>query len=723
MKWLKSLLMAGASLLAMTASARADFVFTPLTFALFAGPLGAIASPGLIYAGLQVATAAALAVGSALAGRQSQKIDPGQYKNTFEESEASEVNAIGRVRLGGLKAFGNTREYDRYRLIWHCKGPLVAIENYHLGGREVTVEPDGIVSSPPYTKPGGSYIKVLSKPGDGTETAWDDLMAAFPTLWTADHKCRGIAQSLVKYISPGIYSAKFGKMYQGGEPPLEITARILTSYDPRDPEQDVDDPATWTWTDNGPLCAARVMLAYPDLTVADFDWQFLAGEADRADVLVATKTGTEKRSRCSGVWPSEAKRGDTMKQVLASIGAEIVLSDAGLIRIRLIDDAPEAEIQFLALPHITDFAWKSGPDAVERPNVCQVKYYAAEMNYEMAEIDMTGIGWARIDAEVERYGEKAFVAEYPFCPSAAQAQRNARRDFALERADSGAIRTNMVGLAAWGLTYADIEDVDAGETMLCRMAPPRIDDAAGDVEIPFAVWPDLPAWGPETDEAAAPEQVPEIQYESELDTPAAPAAAALVQYEDLSYETRLKFTAVTGGTIVEAVYRGYTGGEPDPFASMTEYDGAGTTRYAWAADDTSGARADFKVRFFNAEEEGSYFSPPLTVDPMAVDNSAPAAPTLDVDVDDSGGTVHFDLSATSNALNAAKLTLERLVSGVWTELASNNGRPEIAPLTAGFNVGHPSIGTTVVDLRARAIASDGTAGTTTYSYTVLPDEG
>jgi hypothetical protein len=630
---LRTVALAGASLLAMTAHASADPV--SIGFFLFAGPLGSVFSFSALVTAAQIGLYGIGIGASLLTGALNQpgRIDPGQYKNTFETGESSEVNAIGRVRLGGLKAFGNTKGPGRYRLIWHCKGRLDAVEQHFLGGREVTVEADGAVSSPPYAKPDlASWVYIRSKPGDGTETAWTDLMSEFPTLWTPDHKCQGIFQSNILYISPGFTDPKFVKMFQGGEPDYTNTSRVNHCYDPRDAGQDRNDDTTWLWTINGVLCAARIMLSYPDLTVADFDWDFIADEAAKADEVVATKTGTEARSRCSGVWLSESKRGETMQQVLDSIGAEIVLTDEGLIRIRLIDDRPTPEIEFLSQPHVTSFSWKSGPEAVERPNLCVVKYYSPEINYEMGEVDMTGIAWARIDDEVARYGEKPFTVELPFCFSASQAQRIARRMFLSARADTGVIRTNMAGLAAWGLTYASIEDDTAAEMMTCKMAPPRVDDAAGEVEIPFIVWPEMTAWEPSTDEAAAPEQVPPIENESPLEKPDPPSEYALVQYiGGGAYETRIRFLYVDGAATAEAVYREYSGGNPGPFQSMSEYQSEidpTQTAYAYVTDNTGGQEVDFKVRWFNLDEEGSYFSDLLNVPLMAIDNTTPSALVL-----------------------------------------------------------------------------------------------
>ncbi|HWK65406.1 MAG TPA: phage tail protein [Rhizobiaceae bacterium] len=722
MKWIKVALAGCVSLLAMTAHAQADFVITPIAFALFAGPLGAIASFAGIYTGIQIAAyAAVLGAQLALSNRGQQKLDPGEWKNTFQEAETSEYNAIGRVKLGGLKAFGNTKANVISRLIWHVKGPMVAAEQYFLGGREVTVESNGQVSSPPWADPNGSWATIQSKPGNGAETAWPQLMTDFPSLWTAAHRCRGIFQSLIRFTIPDFSTEwgnkKFQKLYQGGAPDCEVIGRISPIYDPRQSGQDPDNPATWAWSDNGILAAVHVMRSYPDLKSADFDWPFLATEANRADAIVATISGTEPRARCWGLWPSESRRGDVMQQVLDSIGAEVVMSELGLIRIRLIDDAPSSEIAFTA-KHIAELNWKSGPEAVERPNICRVKYYSPERGYDMGEINMSGIGWARIEDEIARYGEKYFDVELPFCPSPSQAQRIARRLFLQARADAGSIRTNMAGLAAWGVTYSQIEDADAEENMLCRLAAPRIDDEQGQVEIPYIVWP--PAlieqpWNPATMEAPPPPPAPDIQYESELATPGAPTEAAVIQYQNGTYETRVKFPGVPGGTIAEANFRIYSGGEPNPFQSMTEYGGS-SIWYGWAAANTAGGRVDFRSRFFNTDEEGSYFSNLLTINPMQIDNTPCAAPTLTPQPPQGDERARFTLSF--GELRGTHVVVTPGPGGTGSQtLTLRPGVPTTLIFTGPNNSGSTDL---TVNVTATVYTSNGTPGTPAHGSYVVP---
>lgn len=713
MRRLKLAVLAGTSLLAMTAHAQADFVITPLAFSLFAGSLGSVLSFAAIHTGLTLLATAAGIGASLLFRGGGQRIDPGEFKQTFENEAASEIRCVGRTRNGGLKVFGNTSGFSGFRLIAHCKGPIDFVEEHYLGGRLVVVEDqdDGRVSSPPWgvaasVKPNGSWAFIRSKIGDGTETSWGPLQTYFPLLWTADHRARGIAQTLVQYDSPGVGNAEaWGRLYQGGYPDYERVQRGELVYDPRDQQT--------RWTDNGILCAAHILRSYPDLTFADFDWADLAIEANKADATVATKSGTEKRARCWGFWQSEARRGDVMAQVLDSIGAEIQMSDAGLIRIRLIDDQRMSDLTFSG-DHIVSYALGSGPEAPERPNLCRVSYYSPERNYTLADIDMTGIAWAKVQSEIDAYGEKPLDIELPFCPSASQAQRIARRMFALARADRGTINTNMAGLAAWDRQAVNVQFDDLGETHVCLIDPPRIDDEQGEVEIPVMIQPALAAWNPATMEAAAPEQIPDIEYEAEIEKPEI-LSVWLVQYPDDRYEIRAVYDVLPLGTAEGyGLYRAYTGGLPGAWTGMAAINvPAGPVPFVYANMLDQPGEVDVRVQVFNADGEASYFSD-LFNGTLAINNTAPAAPTIDLTPQDMGNGAIF--KARSDAAQVARLTIESSHNGGgWVlEYDSADDDPDKA-CRPGVIVthNHPPVTPTelpqTLEFRARAYASDGTA--------------
>ena len=407
-------LAAGCAYLASVGTAAADPVSIGsfIISAMMTSGLGAVI-PTVSAALIGNVVLGAAVVGSMLiqsALMRQPSIQPDKFKSVLRgDNDTSEIRAIGRVRVGGLVAFGNTNGKDRYRLICHTRGLWTATEEHYLGGREITVEEDGSVSSPPYVKPDGSWVYVRSKIGDGAETAWPELLSDFPNLWSADHRVRGIHQSLVKYVSPGMNSQKNSEkhitMYQSGEPPYEKVGRAEPVYDPREEAQSATDPATWEWRENAITNAAHILRSFPSLKATDLDYSHMAGEADKADAVIATKAGTEPRARAWGIWTSESARVDIMDQVLRSIGAEIVQTSDNLYTIRLIDDDPEPEI-WIPAKHVLEIEYASGPESVQRPNVCRVKYYCPERNYDFADIDLTGVPWARIQDEIDLVGEQ-----------------------------------------------------------------------------------------------------------------------------------------------------------------------------------------------------------------------------------------------------------------------------------------------------------------------------
>jgi Putative phage tail protein len=630
-------LLTTTALVALTAPACAEPVsllaagITAILSAAAPAGAGAVTIAGISATTFATVVASTVVAGASFAfsalssrGRRSA-VDPGQAKSTFETGTSGRLRAIGRVRIGGLKIFGNTVSTDRYRLVAHSAGPVDGVEAHYLGGREVTLEANGDVSSPPFARVGGSYVNIQSKPGNGAETSWPQLQSAFPTLWTSAHRARGIAQSLVTYVSPGISSAKFLKLYQSGPPDYERLQRGELLYDPRD--------GMTRWSDNAVLAILHVLLTFPDFELSDFDLDFIADEADRADEIVSTRTGAEKRARAWGIWDEDAiARGDLIDQLLVSTGCELVTRPGEKIGIQLVDDLRQPEIHFPA-KHVVSFGLKAGPDGIERPNVCRVTYYSPERKYELSEIPLVvdstqpapqPLPWARVESEIQRVGEKVLELSLPFCPSAAQAQRIARRLFALNRADAGTLKTNMAGLAAWGAKTASVEVPDLDETITLEIAAASIDDESGTVEIPFRVQPDLAAWNPAIDEALPPDPVPDIEFEGGMSQPAAPNAACIVTFPGGATETRVGYADYGPSITIEAVFRSYTAGQPNPWQSMLENRAPGGASIAFVAGAVA-QPIDVRIRQFNTEEDGSIWSPIYSVTPTAI-NTAPAAP-------------------------------------------------------------------------------------------------
>ncbi|MEM8664210.1 MAG: phage tail protein, partial [Pseudomonadota bacterium] len=411
------------------------------------GPIGT----GLTAAGVTAAqvggfvlTAAAVGAQLLFRPRVPRAPQPDDLKNTSESEEGPGRFAFGRVRVGAKVVFGKTREYEIFQLLAHYHGPTAGIEEWFYDGRVIIVSETGKVASPPFAKfRDNSFITLEHKPGDGTETSYLALRQAFTGQWTTAHRLRGIAQTLAIFENPGQASPKFTRLYNGGIKQLERVERAGEFFDPRDGET--------RWTMNSALICLHYRRLRPGVTLADFDLDDIAVTADACDALVNTRNGPEPRSQLTGGGEGQITI-EMLADMYRSAGLEERRTAEGKITFRLIEDNPSAEIAFTDR-RIIDRVLTKGPEGVQRPNVCRVKYFSPERQYTVAEIPLQtfdgpgatydGPAWARVEDEIAAYGEHETTVELPFCPSAAQAQRIARRQFHEERAAGGAILTTF----------------------------------------------------------------------------------------------------------------------------------------------------------------------------------------------------------------------------------------------------------------------------------------
>jgi hypothetical protein len=561
------------------------------------------------------------------------------------------------------------------------------------------------VSSPPWESSPDSYAYIYMKKGTDDLTTFSDITSSFPSLWTADHRARGITQKYALYRSPGISTDKYLRLYQNGFPKQEILVRAGHFYDPRQSGHDIDDPLTWSWSENGIILTAYILSLDDSVGMDGIDWSDIALEADKADAGVSTKTGTEARARAAFYFGSNDIRRDVIDDMLRSIGARIVLSSAGLFQIRLIDDNEAAAVAFTDRDLIST-QLSSGPEAIERPNRCILKYYSPERNYELAEIDLSGVAWANIEDEIERYGVKELEISLPFCPSASQAQRIARRLFAETRAETGVAVTNMAGLAAWQAPTASLPLIDDRAVETALLGPPRCYDDRGQVELPFVVRPTLTAYNPATDEADPPAAIPDLTYDTGLTPPAAPTQIIQVA-QNVGSGTEMRIQGASpGSNTSEISYRTY-----DANGRINIWEGTvELSSYAYKAGDFTGQKIDARQRFYTSDDEASTWSNIYQVSSVAENNTACAAPNFTFTVNQNT-TIDYDIDIDVYAteLRAAYIVIERRIgSGAWTEVARWDVRPGDTKSYSDTTL-HPSGS---VQYRAATHTSNGTISST-----------
>ncbi|MFP1634080.1 hypothetical protein ACLB6G_20310 [Zhengella sp. ZM62] len=725
MKTFKIALAASSALLWTTVAAHA---MPTLTFAIGSLVLSAgLAVPGGTAILSLFGAASAASIGStvlslaitaaSIAGQFLSKPNlprPEAIKNTAAGETGPGRHAFGRVILGSRIAYGRTSDRTLHRLGLMCFGELDGIEEWYVNGIPVVVETGGEVSSPPWAKPNGSYLEIKNKVGDGTETAWADLISFYPTEWTSDHRARGIAQFLAQANSPGVQSARFAKRFQRGFPQVTALARVGQFYDPRS--------TTTNWTLNSALIALHYFRQVSGYSDSQIDFGRCGDAADWCDETVSVLGGTDARSRISGGWEGVLNT-DKVLAMLEGGGLHVRTADDGRAYFEGIEDNPDAELTF-PWEHVLEWEMQDGPEGVERPNICRVKYFSPESLYTVEEIPgVPELPWARVEDEITANGEKERVIELPFCCDASQAQRIARRIFHMDRAPVLVIKTSLAGIALDRLYCVNVEIDGLGEnggigTLKCILDDLVINNGDGTCEAVFRVIPDIlkTAFNPATDEAQAPPTVLPGTYDSEVATPDAPDAATVVQYPiSGDYETRVTFDGVAGGTIAEAVYQTYTDGELDAPQSLAEaeiIDGDTGADARWLAYETDlnllGEKVRWRVRLFDVNEDGSNLSDEFIVASMATDNTAPSAPTVTATY--VSGNWDVDYTVPQEIQIVAIKFQTRLGAGSWNDASTIDVRPGAS--ATGISVtaegGAPPFTT---EIRAVCLTTDGTEGT------------
>lgn len=198
----------------------------------------------------------------------------------------------------------------------------------------------------------------------------------------------------------------------------------------------------------------------PGITDNIIDFDDVALRATEAEAQVPTLTGTAPRCRLSGGFEGVITT-EAVEDMLASAGLEVRRAPSGLYSLAWLEDDPVSELT-LAEHHRITAEYRAGPEGARRPNVCTLSYFSPERGYELAEIDLTAAPWARVQNEIDAYGEKEFAVRLPFCCDASQAQRLARRLFWMARADFGVFHGAFAGVATWGRRVLTLGIPDVG---------------------------------------------------------------------------------------------------------------------------------------------------------------------------------------------------------------------------------------------------------------------
>jgi hypothetical protein len=618
---------------------------------------------------------------------------------------------FGRYLCGGSLLLGAADGNDLHRITAHCQGEIDGIEAFYINEVLVATDPSGDVKSRPYN----GYVHINTRLGEASQTVFTATQSSFPgDVWSSACRGDGLMMTEVIYQSPGMQAEKHPKVYAAGKPALKVLVRGPAIFDPRLDDGDPENPDTWAWSDNGVLCVLahltddRLTGGW-ELPFARFDLDDIAEQADLADASVTTRDGTEPRSRCWGVQDLTAPLIDTLSALLISTGTEIVSTQAGLMTIRLVDDAPTAT-RTLAYDHIDTFDLTGGPESLDRPNKFTLAYLNPDRLYQVSEADVADIAWTTVQDEIDRTGERSHEIRLPFCPSPAQAGRIGRRVAASMRASALIATLNISTLGLMGHSTVEVELGDLDSTIKVALSTVKVSGEFG--PSPGAIQGKevtaLSTWDPEEDEPLAPEPILEVVDGNNVPTPEIAETITIARgprAAPTSYDLWVRVSNAADKS--ELAWRSLDGRKYSLWRNQGPRD---SLPLEYLIEDVEiGGLYDVIVRGVDNDADGfnaSVWAPPERIVPV-VASVTPGAPSISATYNSGTGLISWVVSSTDD--NAAHVRFR--IAGV-VEFEGN--------IDPGWTETYTSAGTVGVGVIGDAIcwSSSNTASTlTTLAFT------
>lgn len=472
-----------------------------------------------------------------------QKLSSQSYPSQLSTSPAY-IMIGGYSRISGLTVFkgSETNAFGTIQAIHD--GRVEPINKWYLNENNVTVSSDDYrvtavyngtdaVTDGRYTDDPGQRVNLQYRVGDATETAYPDIVASYPDVWTTDHRGDGTASVSMQCFAP---AAKFmSAIFPVGIPSLTVVTRPTDVYDWRQDStaggsgsQRRNDPSSWgassnpvvnrvhhewfRWGKSWDRCIAPVL---SDLTA----------EADICDEAVSLEAGgTEARYSCAGWYTADTSRDDIRKKFDATMDGWSTTDGQGRLVIRCghYDDPTFV----LTGQYIESYTWSRGQAYENKVDRLEITFMDPGSDYNQVQCDP----WI-----IDDTGNRSAPLDLEWCPSFTQARRLAKRAAARSNpAFSGTIRTGPIGLDALGQRYIRVQNpIEATMAdVVCEVTHAEFDPVSGQFVFEvISADPNIDAWNPATEEGSPISTVGRVVGDA-LSTPTITDATAF--YEDIA---------------------------------------------------------------------------------------------------------------------------------------------------------------------------------------------
>ena len=534
------------------------------------GAITGLGTAGLTFLGVPITTAAGaatiwgtlgnLALSAVLSAATAPRAGDARQQLSFPRALPIKRTVYGETRAAGTPVPLRNPGGKKYLYVaWLVSSrPSVGPFDVLLDNRLA------VLSGDPYDFTAGGGALVTNDPFDGlarvwigrgdqdgppaeilTDAPWHAMDA--PDLFKATDAAKGCTVVWAK-IDRGS-SSRRARRWPNSPPLLEIEGQFTPVWDPRDPAQDANDPATWVYSDNHALCVLDALRTNPirpfrlsALNVPEF-----VAAANASDQLVPLKAGgSERRYTLHGTLVYDGTEVEDMLEPMLRAGAAEFVRTGGQIGIR----AGAYAAPVYTLSDVMDrLTMSTMAPADNMPTEIRATFVSRAREYQPAELPPWVIPGAQSDD-----GGIATIKPLAldWAGSATQAQRVARilgyRDRA-QKTLAGIAPPDAIQLTAGaGVSVALPAPFDVlNGTFVATMVHPSFDplgDGGVALRVPLALREERAEWyqwNAATDEA----DITEIVYND--DTTGVPMPGAI------SITTGAEVDLNTGGTVIQRI--------------------------------------------------------------------------------------------------------------------------------------------------------------------------
>lgn len=399
----------------------------PAFAATFAGQiLTGIIGIGLS-AGLQLLT-------QALFGQDVPK--PEDLQGLIRQSVSPRWRHYGDVRVGGSLFFIEVINARLFQMIAHGEGPIDGYgEEIYIDNRLVTLDVDGGVTTYPF-EPG---IQTMDQEnGTLSQAAAARLVELFPTIWTPDHRARGVAWTLMEASS--VDAEKVAEVYPNRIPVVNRVIRGALCFDPR--------TSTTAYTRNFAL-HVRDLCTHSDGVGLDsslIDDDTFKVAADDCDDPITTQASTIIKRYEGGLsYNFDEEPAAVLNRFIRVTDGRLYLTGAGKIGFQVGKWRTPTKTIDDSLGHIISYELTSDGDPFELVNYLTVKFTHTGVGYKQAESDP----WVD-QASIDTYGRAPNVLEAYEIRTHNHARRIAKvLTYRTNPRWRGTIVTKLIGLDIW----------------------------------------------------------------------------------------------------------------------------------------------------------------------------------------------------------------------------------------------------------------------------------